>query len=360
MRSRILATALIATLSFPLFTAAQTRSQAQSSYIDDAAKRRAARRAAAEIFYDRTRPEKERLAALPRMRFPDKEMAARLLLIGADKNESDTIRLEALKKHPFTDKWLDLVLKILDDPNDGGEVLDSGLTEFINRRATFKLPAEIRQRIIATWRRLLDDPRPLVRLSAYRVLVANHDSVAVTRLSDRLRDGTNIPIPIDEAIDLLDLVGPLNHLNALRPYLTHGNPRVRARAARVLAGDSQSRAAIIQLANDREQPDEVRRFALRGLAREDHNYGTYAIELIENPRNDGDVRFGAMHSYAGRLNYNPSKPEEQIRFAQAVERVMNDPSIRSDNAQKIRTEAREMLEYLKMAFPAVKNFYANP
>lgn len=356
MRSRILATAVIATLSFPALAAAQAQ---QPPYQESIAQRRAERRAAAEIFYDRTRPEKERLAALPRMRFPDKEMAARLLLIGADKTESDTIRLEALKKHPFTDKWLDLLLKILDDPSDGGEVLDSGLTEFLNRRATFKLPAEVRQRILATWRKLLDDPRPLVRLSAYRVLAANHDAVAVNRLSESLRTGTNIPIPIHEAIELLDLVGALNHLGALRPYLTHSDPRVRARAARVLAGDSQSRAAVIRLANDPEQPDEVRRFAFRGLAREDERYGSYAIKVIENSGDDGDARFWAMHSYAGRLNYNRSSDDEQIRFAQAVERVMNDRAIRSENAEKIRTEAREMLEYLKMAFPAVKKFYEN-
>ena len=74
---------------------------------DSLAQKRGARRLAAQIFYDRARPETERLAALPRMGYPDEDMAARLLVIGADKTESDTIRLEALKKHPFDDKWLE-------------------------------------------------------------------------------------------------------------------------------------------------------------------------------------------------------------------------------------------------------------
>lgn len=345
---------LIATAGFAPSTDAQTAYSA-----DSLAQQRAARRAAAEIFYDRSRPEKQRLDALPRMRFPDKEMAARLLAIGADATESDTIRLEALKKHPFTDRWLDLVLKILDDPADGGEVLDAGLTEFLNRRLTFKLPAEMRQRIRTTWRKLLDDPRDRVRLAAYRVLISSHDAVAVNRLSESLRNGTNIPIPLDEAIDLLELEGPLGHLSALRPYLTHADPRVRARAARALAGDEQSRAAIIRMARNPDGAEEVRRFALRGLAREDARYGSYAVPIIESSQEDGDIRYWAMHSYAGRLNYNRSTPEEQIRFAQAVERVMMDRSVRSDDATKIRADARALLEYLKNLYPAVKQFYAN-
>ncbi len=353
MRTRALLSAVvISMLSLPAI--AQTPSPAAESYAQD----RAARRAAAAIFFDRTRPEKERLAALPRMRFPDKDMAARLLPIGADKSESDTIRLEALKKHPFTDKWFELVLKILSDSHDGGELLDSGLTEFLNRRATFKLPAEMRQRIIATWRKLLDDPRDRVRLSAYRVLIANHDAVAINRLKETLSAGTAVPIPLVDAVELLELDGATNHLGVLRPLLMNGDPRVRARAARALASDSQSRGAVIRLANDPEQPDEVRRFALRGLAREDERYGSYAIGIIESPREDGDVRYWAMHSYAGRLNYNPSTSDEQIRFAQATERLLSDQSIRSKSAAHIRQEARELLDYLKVRFPAVKQFYA--
>ena len=123
------------------------------------------------------------------------------------------------------------------------------------------------------------------------MLVANHDPVAVNRLSESLRRRTNIPIPIDEAIELLDLDGPINHLGVLRPFLSDRDGRVRARAARALAADSQSRGSIVQMALDPQQPEEVRRFALRGLAREDERYGSYAIEIIESPREDGDVRF---------------------------------------------------------------------
>lgn len=353
MRSRIFATAIIATLSLVPNVVAQTPSAAET-VVD----RRAARRAAAEIFHDRSKPEKERLAALPRMRFPDKAMAARLLATGADRSESDTIRLEALKKHPFTDRWLDLVLAIIDDAGNGGEVLDAGLTELLNQRATFKLPAEVRQRIQAAWRKLLDDPRPRVRLAAYRVLIANHDPVAINRLTESMRGGGPVPIPLQDAVELLEIDGPTSHLSVLRPLLTHRDARVRARAARALASDSQSQAMVVRLANDPEQPDEVRRYALRGLAREDERYASYAVPLIENSRDDGDARYWAMHAYAGRLNYNRSSSEEQIRFVQAVERLMNDQSLRSTAASRIREEARELIESMKRRFPAVKQFYA--
>ncbi len=313
----------------------------------------------AQIFFDRARPERERLAAVPRIGWPDAKTSEGLLAVGADRRESDAIRLEALKKHRFDDKWLNLVLGILDHPDDGGALLDSGLTEFLNRRATFKLPAEVRQLIQGTWRRLLADRRDAVRLSAYRVLVANHDPVAVNHLSEALRRRGGPPIPLHEAIELLDLDGAINHLGALRPYLQHPDPVVVARAARALSLDSQSRDFIVRLAISANTPEEVRLDALRGLAREDERFGSYAIPLVENVREDGDVRFAAMHSYAGRLNYNRIPEEEQIRFAQAVERIAADQGLRSESASRIRSEARKLLEYLKEAFPAIGRFYAN-
>jgi len=216
----------------------------------------------------------------------------------------------------------------------------------------------VKQRILATWRRLLDDRRDAVRLSAYRVLVANHDPAAVNRLSESMRSG-NVPIPLTEAIKLLDLDGATSHLGALRPYLRHSDPDVVASAARALSVDPQSRAAIVRLAINPQTPEEVRLQALRGLAREDERFGSYAIPLVNNREEDGDVRFGAMHSYAGRLNYNRIPEEEQIQFAQAVERIAGDQGLRSEAAGRIRTEARKLLEYLKQAFPAIGRFYAN-
>ncbi len=314
---------------------------------------------AVQIFLDRARSEKERLAAVPRIGWPEKATAERLLAAGADRSESDAIRLEALKKHPLTEPWLELVLRILNDPNDGGPLLDSELLEFLNRRMIARLPAELRQRIQATWRRLLDDPRDAVRLSAFRVGAANHDPAAVNRLSEGLRTRSGPPIPLHEAIELLDLNGATSHLGALRPFLQHRDPVVAARAARALAVDAESRPLIVRLASNPQTPEEVRIHALRGLAREDARFGSYAIPLIDNREEDGDVRFAAMHSYAGRLNYNRTPEEEQIRFAQAVERIAGDQGLRSAAASRIRTEARKLLEYLKRAFPGVGRFYAN-
>jgi hypothetical protein len=317
-----------------------------------------ARLAAAATFLDRDRPDSERLKAAPGIGFPDAKTSDALLAIGADRSQSDAIRWEALHRHPFDQDWLDRVLAILDDANDGGEFLDWNLIEFLNRRATFKLPAEIRQRIQATWRKLLDDPRDRVRLSAYRVLAANHDPVAIARLSDPLRAQEPVPIPLHEAIELLDIDGSINHIGALRPYLESSDPAVQARAARALAVDPDSRPRIAALATDRRAPKEVRLHALRALAREDQRYGSYAIPLLESAREDGDIRYAAMHGFAGRMNYQRVDSNEQIRFAQAVGRIAIDRNVRSTSADKIRKEARELHAYLKMAFPEVQRFYA--
>lgn len=316
------------------------------------------KREATQTFLDRQRPESERLGAAARIGFPDAQTAAALLAIGADRAQTDAIRWEALRRHPFDENWLDRVLDIIEDPQDGGEFLDWNLVEYLNRRATFKLPAEVRQRIQAAWRKLLDDPRDRVRLSAYRVLAANHDPVAVARLSDSLRAQGPVAIPLHEAIELLDLDGPINHLGALRPYLAHADPAVQARAARALAGDPDSRPRIVALATDPRAPKEVRIHALRALAREDVRFGSYAIALVENGREDGDVRYAAMHGFAGRMNYHRVEAAEQVRFAQAVARIAIERNLRSDAADRIRSEARKLHQYLKEAFPDVRRFYA--
>lgn len=352
MRFRGLLLAVAATLWLAATLAAQPTTSA-----DEAARKREAQRVATETFLDRSRPEKERLAAVPQIGYPGEKTFAALLAIGADRRESDTIRWEALRKHRFDDKWLDLVLKILDDPQDGEELLDWKLTEDLNRRVTFKLPAEIRQRIQATWRKLLNDPRDHVRLSAYRVLVANHDPVAVNQLSESLRRQAQGPIPLHEAIELLDLDGSINHISALRPYLDHRDPTVRAWAARALAVDPDSRPRIVEMVTNPQTPEEVRLHALRALAREDVRFGSYAISLVENESEDGDVRYAAMHAFAGRMNYNRVETAEQIRFAQAVENIAVDQNLRSNAASRIRKEARELHEYLKEAFPEIRKFY---
>ena len=74
----------------------------------------------------------------------------------------------------------------------------SGLVEDLSQRTTFRMPADIKQRIVAALRKLLLDPRDPVRLSAYRVLGASHDSVAIDLLVEGLAPGAGLH-PIQEA-----------------------------------------------------------------------------------------------------------------------------------------------------------------
>jgi hypothetical protein len=329
----------------------------QSRDTESVAQKREDKRRATATFLDRSRTQAERLEAAKHLRYPDPETFPKLLAIGADHTESDAIRLEALRRHPFDDEYIDLVLKILGDPQDGDAELDALLLEDLNRRTTFTLPAELRQRIQTAWRKLLNDARGRVRLSAFRVAVANHDPVAVNRLAESLRRGRDIPVPLPDAIELLDLDGAVNHIGALRPYLGHRDSRVRARAARALAVDPESRPRIVQLVRNPATPAEVRRNALRALAREDDRFATYAIPLLENARENPDIRYAAMHAFAGRMNYSKVEPADQVRFAQAVEKLSRDQTLTGDNAAKIREAARKLLLYLREAFPEIRKHY---
>jgi len=323
----------------------------------EAAAYKEAKQTATATFLDRSRSRQERLEAAKKLGYPDDATFAALLAIGVDQKEDDAIRAEALRRHRYDDKYVAAVLKILSDPDDGGEELDSSLIEDISRRTTFRIPTELRQRIQAVFRSLLDDRRPRVRLHAYRAAVAAHDPVAVNRLADSLRLGTNVPIPVVEAIDLLDQDGPLNHIATLRPYLTNRDPQVQARATRALAGDRESRPAIVALARDANTPEEVRVSALRALSREDAEFPAYAIPLLEDPRTSTRVREAAMKTVVGRMNYHAVSPADQIRFAQAVERIATSPQIMAIEAENLRESARQVQRYIRQSFPDVQKYY---
>lgn len=365
--SRLLLGVLLLACAFP---AARAQGQGQAGADDEAARAgayRAAKEAATKIFLDPDQPKAARLEAAAGLGYPEDETFAAMLEIGADSAVDDEIRWAALRHHRFNEGYLEVVLGILGDPDDGGAELVADLIEDLSRRTTFRLPAPIEQKILATLRKLLDDPRQRVRLSAYRVLVAGHDTVAVNRLAESLRQGEapenedSVPIPLDEAIDLLNIDGSVFHVGALRPYLDHEDPRIRAQAAQALAVDPRSRPRIVALATSPEADEEVRLSAIRSLAREDDRFAGYAIELVDNREESPTIRHAAMKAFAGRMNYRQVADEDQIRFAEAVERLLAERELaRSEGGRELQGEAKELLAYLQEAFPAIERHYANP
>jgi len=318
---------------------------------------RGAKRAAAATFLDRNRSQKERLDAARKLGYPDAATLPALLAIGTDRTQSDAIRWEALRRLRYDDKYLDAVLRILADPEDGGEEFDASLIEDLSRRTTFRLPVRDAQRIQGVLRKLLSDKRDKVRLYAYRSLVWNHDSLALNLLTESLRRGEGVPIPLPDAIELLDDDGSVNYIVTLRPYLNHNDPHVQARAARALAVDPQSRPKIAELAVSSNTPEEVRLNALRALASEDDQFAIYAIPLVENAQEDPKIRDAAMQNFVGRMNYNRVDPADQIRFAQAVNRLAAEEGPPTDDARKMRETAKQLHVYLRKAFPEVQKFY---
>src|SRR5688500_5588175 len=71
-----------------------------SAQIDTAALRDVKRRAT-ETFLDSTRPTRERLQAATRLGYPEPSTFARLLQVGTNRREPDTIRLVALKRSRY-------------------------------------------------------------------------------------------------------------------------------------------------------------------------------------------------------------------------------------------------------------------
>lgn len=336
--------------------------QAQEETLDDPesiALYQAQKEAATETFLDPRAPKKARLEAAANLGYPEDETFQAMLRIGADPKADDEIRWQALRQHRFGEGYLDVVLSILEDSEDGGGELVGTLIEDLSRRTTFRLSAPIEQRIRAVLRDLLDDPRERVRVAAYRSLVGGHDTVAVNRLVEALNAGeAEVPIPLAEAIDLLDLDGSIYHIRTLQPYLDHEDSSVQAQAARALAVDPSRRPQIVDLALSRKAPEEVRLHALRALAREDEEFASYAIELVADSEESATIRHAAMKSLVGRMNYREVEASYQIRFAETVELLIDESTLQSKSGELLRREATKLLAYLQEAFPAVERHYA--
>ncbi len=335
---------------------------AQSEDLDDprrAAEYRAQKEAATKTFLDAEAPKQARLEAATKLGYPEEETFHAMLRIGADTMADDEIRWQAMRQHRFDENYLDAVLDILEDPQDGGGKLVGDLVENLSRRTTFRLPAPLEQRIRAALRDLLDDSREQVRLAGYRSLVSAHDTVAVNRLVQALNDkDRQVPIPLHEAISLLDLDGSIYHIRTLQPYLDHKDSRVQAQAARALAVDPSRRPQIVDLALDQTTPEEVRLHALRALAREDEAFSRYAIELVADGGESAAVRYAAMKHLAGRMNYREVEADHQIRFAEVVEQLPEDSTLEGKSGEELQREATKLLAYLQQAFPAVELHYA--
>ena len=117
------------------------------------------RQRAIATFLDRSQPVKVRLAAIERMGYPDAKTFAALLEIGKDSKENSAIRTAALRRHKFDEAYFDAVTKILEDPADGDENLDTNLVLDLGQRITFRSPPAAQQRFQAVLRKLLDDKR---------------------------------------------------------------------------------------------------------------------------------------------------------------------------------------------------------
>lgn len=326
----------------------------------DAEAYRTKKEAATDTFLDPARPAAERIEAAEDLGYPEEETFDALLAVASNPAEPDAVRQTAFDHHRFDRAWIEAVLAVLSDPADGGPELNAHLVMELGRRS-IQVPDDLEPKIITVLRVLLDDPRDPVRLAAYRILVASSDTVAVTRLTDALRANAP-PIPLDEAIRLLDVNGPNFHVDVVRPFLGSGDVAVQAEAARVLAVDPESRAQVVKLVLNRETPQRVRLRGIRALAREDEAYLGYGLRLVSNRSEDPDVRLAAMHAYVGRLNYQPSPRQVQIEFAKVVESLANPlPSSTSEVSKadaELRAQARRLFVYLKKAFPAVAAHYA--
>lgn len=320
--------------------------------VDVAALRRA-KVQATETFFNTSKDVKERLAAIQRMGYPDPETFERLLKVATKSTENDLVRLAAMKRYQYNDRYINAVLNIIADPTQSA-MLASELIYDITRRTTFRQPAKVRQTLQAALRERLRDPRDAVRLAAYRSLVPSHDLVAIDRIVEGVRNGTP-PTPMADAVELLDVDGPTRHVKTVQPLIDTKDPAVLAQVVRVLAVDPDSRPAVVNLLLNRQTARQVRVNALRALSREDPEYFSYGLNLMSDRREDPDVRYAAIKGAMARMNYQQVPSEQQIRFGRVVQNIANTAGGQvTSNGKDLGAEAKRLVAHLQKYFPVTR------
>ena len=311
------------------------------------------------IFLDPQQPQQVRVAAAHEMDYPTEEVFVELLQILLDRTEPDTIRAAAAVRHRYNDSYVDVALNILGDPEDGGATLNARLIEDIRRRTVVRHAAAREQRIRNVLRNLLDDTRNSVRLEAYRTLVGSGDTIAIKKLTDSLASGAIAVVSVEDALQLLDVAGGIHHLALVRRFLEDDRASVKALAVEILASDPKSRPRIVELVTDRTTNSAVRLAGLSALSREDPRFEEYAISIVEADPEESRIRSAAMKAIVGRLNYGNIPEGDQIRFANALERIASERNrgLREAVAREEMREAEKILRYIAKNFPAIKRHY---
>lgn len=315
-----------------------------------AAAKRSARKEAIATFLDSSRSKEERLAASNHLGSPEKEILPALLAVGADHGQDDAIRWEALRRQwPASDKWLDVVLKILADPKDGGEELHTNLIRAVSSRMPRGMREEVKPRILATFRKIFDDPRENVRIGAFHAAVCNDDSIAMNLVTESLRKGKDFPIPLASLMDLAARY-PGHYVDVLRPYLDHTDPQVQAIAAHSLSVDPKSRPMIVAIIKNPNAPEVVRTRALSGMIHKDPTLADYALPLMEDINENPKVRHAAMMALLGRMNWHKTELAIQSRYAKTLEKIAADQGLTAEEARELREDAKKLLPGLWQRF----------
>ena len=126
----------------------------------------------------------------------------------------------------------------------------------------------------------------------------------------------------------------------------------------LLPNDQASlRLPPLRIATNKSINNDTRKNALRGLAREDVNFMNSAINIILDPQESPDIRYQAMKDAMGRINYQNEPDTNQVRFAQAVERVAAGRPARTTDGKELTAEAKTLLAHLKKYYPPVGRYY---
>ncbi|ETX00440.1 MAG: hypothetical protein ETSY1_11220 [Candidatus Entotheonella factor] len=248
-------------------------------------------------------PDEERVAEAPRRALrraaqPRAEALNRMNAILADSQIADPVRIQALNlsSQGTRKRALSEAIRILKDPEDGDTDLDVHAIRTLQALSMRVEGIERMEDIREAVRSALKDPRQPVRQAAIHFLGGRLDPAAIETLKEDLDNHTNPLFTKQEVLRLLSFAGR-DHVELMRPFLKHEDPKVRQAAIRALAADPHSYKLILEVMSNENAETSLRNTAIRVLmSTREMGFIDTALDILDDASAELDVQ---KHALAG-------------------------------------------------------------
>jgi HEAT repeat protein len=289
------------------------------------------REAAMEIFLNPAKDIRERYAAGLRLVGPTDAESAKLLEFAATPGNDPDLRLLALAAHRSREKPAEVMLKILENPQDERPEFIVELVTYANRWFFVDPSSVLAKKATFVLRSRLEDENEQVRIRTFEGLLSRGDAKAVDLVTQQLKGTGEAKIPDYLAADYLRRADPRKHLGAFKVRYEkevakdQPEPKLVASLVKALSVDPELHPELITLMSAKTTNPSVKIASLDALSfYHAKDFPQAALEFLNDTDEKADVRKEAARTLLRFLNRgtNEEKDKHALPYARALKKVL--------------------------------------